>query len=121
MNLHGSKNASDGFVANQERDHGEHDRTGKAGEIAKLARAKGEVGIFRMSARVRIGQRGQEEGASVGAHMQTIRHERNRSKQESANDFGAHHGAAQPNHSPGFALTLLMPLAQKAMMMGDWL
>jgi hypothetical protein len=58
MNLHGGENASDGFVANQERNHGEHDGTGEAGEIAKLARAKGEVGIFRMSARVRIGQRG---------------------------------------------------------------
>ena len=113
------RECGDGLVANQERDHGEHDRTGEAGEIPELTRAKGEVGIFRVPARVGIGQRGQEEGAGVGAHMQPIGHERNRSKQQSADDFGAHHRAAQPNHRPGFAFTLLVPFAQKAMLMGS--
>jgi hypothetical protein len=53
--------------------------------------------------------------------MQTVRHERDRSKEESADDFGAHHPAAEPNHSPGFALTLLVPLAQEAMRVVSWL
>src|SRR5580658_1752658 len=56
VNLDGCENASNGFVANQQGNHGKHDRTGESGEVAKLARSKGEAGILRMSARVRIGQ-----------------------------------------------------------------
>jgi hypothetical protein len=45
--------------------------------------------------------------------MNALGHERDRPKQKSANDFGAHHRAAWTNHNPGFTLTLLVPLPKK--------
>jgi hypothetical protein len=121
MDRYGCENAGDGLIADQERDHGEYDGAGEPGEIPKLAGAKCEVGIFRMSASVGIGESREEKGTGVGAHMQPIRYQRNRSEQQSAYNLRAHHRAAEPNHSPSLALALLVPFAQEAMRVDGWL
>ena len=70
-----------------------------------------------MPTRVSIGKRREKQCAGVRAHVQAVRHQRDRSEHETADDFGAHHRAAEPNHGPGFALTLVVPLAQEYMLM----
>ena len=42
------------------------------------------------------------------AHMQPIRHQRDRTEQQAADDFGDHHDAAEPDHRPGLALAPLV-------------
>src|ERR1700730_8305059 len=59
MNRDRSKDAADGFIADQERDHREHDGAGEAGEIAELAGAARERRIVGVLARVGVGERGQ--------------------------------------------------------------
>ena len=55
MNRNRIENAVDGFIADQERDHGEHDGAGEAGEIAELTGAEGEGWIVGVPAGVGVG------------------------------------------------------------------
>src|SRR5260221_14367115 len=54
----------------------------------------------------------------MSTDMQDSRHERDRSKQETADDLGAHHRAAKPNDGPCFSLALGVFLAQKNVRVG---
>ena len=117
MDLDWSEHAGDGFVTDQERDHRENNRASETSQIAEFAGAEGEVRIPGVPPGVRVGERRQEQRTSVGTHVQTIRHERDRSKKQAADNLGAHHRATQPDHGPGFALTLLVPLAQEDVLM----
>jgi hypothetical protein len=49
--------------------------------------------------------------------MQPIGHERDRSKDQTAHDFGTHHRATKPNHRPSLTLTLFVLLAEKNVLM----
>ncbi len=115
MNRDGIENTADGFIADQQRDHGQHDGAGKPCEIAELAGAECEGRIVGVFAGVSIGKRGQQQRAGVGAHMQSVRHQRDRAKQQAADDFGDHHDPAEPDHRPGLALALLMAFAEEDM------
>ena len=75
VNLDGSQEADDGFVADEDCDHGENDGAGEAGRIPDFTSSEGEVGIRRVAARIGISERRKEEGAGVRAHVQTIRHQ----------------------------------------------
>ncbi len=66
-----------------------------------------------MPARVRVRKRREEQRAGVGTHVQAVRHECYRSKEETADYFCAHHRATEPDHGPRLALTLIVPLAEK--------
>src|SRR5258708_39649841 len=55
MNGYGSENAADGFIPDQQRDHGEHDRAREAGEVAELAGAECKGWIVGVFAGVSIG------------------------------------------------------------------
>ena len=121
VNLDWREQAGHRLVTDQECDHGQHNGAGKAGEIAEFAGAEGKARIRRMAPRVRVGKRRQEQGAGMSTHVQSVRHQRDRTKQEAAYNLGDHHCPAQPDHSPGFALTLCMRFAQKDVLMGNWL
>jgi hypothetical protein len=56
----------------------------------------------------------------MGTHVQTVRHERDRSKQETADNLGTHHRAAKPDDYPGLALTPLVALAEEDVLMERW-
>ena len=94
MDLHRRQNSGHGFVTDQDRDHRQNDRTRKTGEIAELSGPKGKVRILGMPAGVCVSKSREQQGACMGAHVQTIRHQCNRSKQEPTDNFGAHHKAA---------------------------
>ncbi len=85
-----------------------------------MALVKPEVGILGMSARVRVRKRREEQRAGVGTHVQAVRHGRDRSKEETADYFGAHHRTTEPDHGPRFALTLIVPRAEEDVLMEWW-
>jgi hypothetical protein len=103
----------DRFVPDEQRDHGEHDRAGIAGEVAELAGAEGETRVVRVPAGVAIGERGEQERAGMGGHVQPVRDQRDRAEQNSADDLADHHQAAEPDHQPSPPLVLLVAFAQE--------
>src|ERR1700761_1275486 len=55
--------ARDGLVADQERDHREHDRAAEAGEVTQLAGAESKARIMGVDAGEAVGERRQQQGA----------------------------------------------------------
>ena len=49
----------------------------------------------------------------MGAHMQTIGDERDRTEQHAADNFCDHHGTAEPDYGPRPALVLVVTLSEK--------
>jgi hypothetical protein len=117
MNLDRGKQTGHRLVADQNRDYRENDGARETSEIAEFAGAERKVGILGMSARVRVRKRREEQRAGVGTHVQAVRDERYRSKEETADYFRTHHRATEPDHSPRIALTLIVPLAEEDMLM----
>jgi len=72
MDRHRREQAADRLVADQERDHRQNEGAGKARQIAELSGAEGEARILRVAARKRIGERRQQQGAGVRAHVQPV-------------------------------------------------
>ena len=110
--------AGDGFVADEDRDHGQHDGAGEAGQISQLAGAEAETIVFGVTARVAVGQRCEQKRARVRRHMQTVGDERDRAKDQAADDLGDHHEGTERDHHPGAALVLLVTLAEKNVRVG---
>ena len=113
VDRHRREQAGDGLVADQQRDHRQDDRAGEAGEIAELAGAEGEARIVRRAARIGIGERREQQRAGMRAHVQAVGDEGDRAEQQAADDLGDHHGAAEPDHRPGLAFALFVPLAEE--------
>ena len=109
----------DGFIGDKQRDHRQDDCTGKSGQVAELAGAEGEAPIFGMFSGIGVGERRQKKRTSVGGHVEAVRHQGDRPEYEAANDLGHHHRATQPNHAPSAALTRVMRLAEKHMVMAQ--
>ena len=101
------------LVADQERDHRQNDGAREAGEIAELAGAEGETRVVRVAAREGVGERRQQQGPRVRAHVQAVGDERDRAEQPAADDLERHHCGAKPDHGPGSALALLVPFAEE--------
>ena len=99
--------------AHDQRDQRQHDRAGKAREIAELAGAEGEACIVRMSARVEIGERRDQHGADMGRHMPAIGEQRHRAVNRARADLDHHHDGGQRDDEPDTALIALMIGAQK--------
>jgi hypothetical protein len=51
----------------------------------------------------------------MGTHVESVRDKGNGAEQETADNFGDHHEAAQRNDGPRLALVRLMPVRQKDM------
>ena len=73
--------ARDRFVTDQHRNHQKYDGAGEAGEVAELAGAEGEARILGVAPRIAIGQRGEQERAGMGRHVQAVGDERDRAEQ----------------------------------------
>ncbi len=110
--------AADRLVGDQRRDHRQHDRAGEAGEIAELAGAEGEARIVGAAARERIGERGEQQRAGVGAHVEAVGDERDRAEHRAAGDLDHHHRAGQRDHRPDVALALSVRGAEEDVSVG---
>jgi hypothetical protein len=115
MDRHRVEEAHDGLVADQQRDHGQHDGAAEAGEIAELAGAEGEAGVMGVAAGEAISEGGQQQCTGMGAHMQPVGDQGDGPEQEAADDFCQHHAGAEGDHPPGTALGLIMVLAEEHM------
>ena len=113
MDGHGREQAGDRLVADQERDHRQHDGAGEASQVAQLAGAEGEAGIVRVFTGVAVGKRRQQQRAGMGAHVQPICDQRDGAERETAHDLQNHHGRAQRDDPPCPALGPLVPLAEE--------
>ena len=69
--------------------------------------------IVGVAPRVAVGQRGEQERAGMGRHVQTIGDQRDRAEQQPADDLGHHHDGAKRDHRPGAALVLVVAFAEK--------
>jgi len=105
---HGRQQPLHRFIADQQRNHRQHDRAGEPRQIAELARAEGEPRIAHMPLGIAIRQRRQQQRAGMGGHVQPIGHQRDRAEQPAATDLGHHHRHAQGDHRPGSPLGMLM-------------
>ena len=105
---HGRKQAADGLVADQDGDHRQHDRAGEPGQVAQLAGAEGEAGVGRVAAGEGVGQRRQQQRARVRAHVQAVRHQRDRSEHQAAAGLQHHHRRAERDDPPAPPLVGVM-------------
>ncbi len=115
MDRHGRQETRHRLVAYQQRDHRENDGARESGEVAELARAECEARVVRVAARERVGERGQQERAGMGAHVQSVGDQRDRAEQPAADDLDRHHRGAEPDDRPGPALARLVTLAEEHM------
>ena len=72
MDRDGCKDTADGFVADQQCNHRENERTAEPGEITKLAGAKREALIIGVLAGVSVSERREQKSACMRTHMQTV-------------------------------------------------
>jgi hypothetical protein len=117
MNRNRIENTTDGFIADQKRNHGQDDSAGEACEIAEFAGPEREGRIVGVFAGVSIGERRQQQRPGVRAHVHSIGHQRDRAEQQAADDFRDHHDSAEPDHRPGLALARLVPFREKEVAM----
>lgn len=75
---HRMQNPHYAFIADQQCDEEKNDRRSEGGKIAEFACAEGEALVAFMAARETIGQGGDEKGAGMGRHMQTVGNQRHR-------------------------------------------
>jgi hypothetical protein len=68
----GLKQASEGLVGNQQRDHRQDNGAGESGEVAELAGSESETRIIHVPARVGIGERREQERSGMRAHVQPV-------------------------------------------------
>ena len=68
----GVEQALDRLVADQKRDHRQHDGAGKSGEVAEFSGAECEAAIVRIFAGIGIRQRGQQQRAGMRRHVQSV-------------------------------------------------
>ena len=113
LDRNGGEQARHRLVADQQRDHRQHDRAGEPGEVAELASPEREAGIVRVLAGVAVGQGRQQQGAGMGAHVHPVRDQCDGAEQQAAHDLQHHHGAAERDDPPGPALRLLVPVAEE--------
>ena len=65
-NRNRAENARDRLIADQDRDHRQHDGTGEGGKVAELAGAEREARIAGVFAGIGISEGGDQHGARVG-------------------------------------------------------
>jgi hypothetical protein len=116
---HRRENARDRLVADQERDHREDDGAGEPGKVAKFAGAERKTPIVGMPAGIAVGECREQQRPRMRAHMQPVRHQRDRPEQPAADNLGDHHRAAERNHRPCLALALFVSDAEKAVPMQE--
>ena len=101
------------LIADEKRDHAEHDGAGKTGKVAELAGSEGEAVVVKMTPRVRVGQGRYRERGCVGRHVPAIRHEGERAEHRAADDFANHHDGGQAYNRPNALRILVVTRAQE--------
>src|SRR6516225_10285662 len=101
------------LIADQKRDHDEHDGAGEAGQVAELASAEAKAIVVDVATREAISQRREQKGTGMRRHVQPVSDQRDRAEQKPADNLGNHHESAQCDYRPGAALVALVALAEK--------
>jgi hypothetical protein len=68
--------ATDGFIADQERDHRQDDGAGESGQVTELAGPERDSRIIRVSAGVGICECREQQSTCMRAHMKSVGNER---------------------------------------------
>ena len=75
---HRRNEAFNRLIADKQRNHSQHDRTGKSRQVAEFSGPKHKPMIRGMSPRIRVCQRGDQHRPSVRGHVQAIGYQRQR-------------------------------------------
>ena len=86
----GEIEAVDAFSGHDQRKENQHDRAGEGRQGVDLAGAEIEARVPGMAAGVVVGERGNGQGGSVTAHVETIGQERHRAEGDPGRDFEDH-------------------------------
>ena len=105
------------LIADQKGDHAEHDGACKARKVAELARSEGEAAVVKVTPRVGVSEGGYRERGGMRRHMPAIRHEGERTKHRTADDFANHHDGGQADNHPNALGILVVTRAQEHMLM----
>ena len=98
---------SGGFGRRRQSDDGQQHGTGKTGKAGNLARAKAELRILVVGARIAIGKGGNAKGPGMGPHVNTIGQQRHRSTDHPGRDLSDHESQIEHNcHGKGYAARL---------------
>ena len=119
VDRHRVEDAAHDFVADQNGDHCQDDRTGKSRQIAELAGSEREARIIGILAGVSVGERGQQQRTRMGAHVQAIRHKGDRAEQQTADNLDDHHGPAEPNDRPSLTFASFVSRTQEDVRMRE--
>ena len=109
----GREETHDRLIGDEERDRRQNEGARKPREIAEFASAEGEARVVRTAPGEAVGERRQQEGARVGAHVQSVGDERDRAEEPASDDLGRHHRRAQGDHAPSLAFVLRVLLAEE--------
>ena len=74
---HRGEEAAHGLIANQQRNHCEDDSAREPGQVAKLAGPEGEARIVLITPGGVIGERREQHGPGMRAHMKPVRDQGN--------------------------------------------
>src|SRR5262249_29993298 len=85
----------------------------ESGEIAELAGAKRKARVVGMLARVAISKCSKQQSTRVRAHVQAVRDERDRTVQQTADNFGDHHRSAEPDNRPRLSFASLVTFTKE--------
>ena len=98
-----------------DRDCGEHQCRGKAGEAPELARSEAVARVVGPSPGKPIGQRRHPERKRVGRHVPAVGGQRHRAGNRPDPDFGNHHHRRQADDPANARLVARMRVAEEVM------
>ena len=105
--------ALDALIADEQRDHAEHNGACKTREVAELAGPEGEAVVVKVTPRIGVGQRRYRERGGMRRHVPAIRHKGERAEHRAANDFANHHDGSQADDRPNALGILVLTRAQE--------
>ena len=84
----GGHQATYGLIADEQRDHGQHDRAGESRQISQLAFTEGEARVRCVAPRLR--QRRDQQRPGMRRHVQPACHQGYRAEHRATDDFKVH-------------------------------
>jgi hypothetical protein len=114
-NRHRLKQAMQAFARHHGREQQQQQRAGESAQRVDFAGAEGQAGIMGVAPRKVVREGIDGEGGRMRGHVQAIRQQGHRAKQNSGRNFRHHHQGGQRDHDARAPLRLPHPILPEAM------